>query len=477
MKTLINTALPALALLALGGCATTGAVSSTEPDDVYFSSKDKVTYAAPAAGTGYQSSGYQPNGYGSATTQTQVPASEDANPDYQGGNAQQGTSTDYYDDNYTSYNSVQPSGFGQPYTGPGVSTYNYTPSWSVAPMAYASPFGYGTGLSIGYGYGGFGGYSPFGYGYGYPGYGGFYDPFYSSFYSPFGYGYGSGLSIGFGYGFGGFGGFGYPYGGFGSPYRYGGYGYPGYAYGGGYGGGYGDYGYGRGGARNYVYKQGIMNGSYSNGYDPGAIKVGRRESRYSNAVGSSGAVAPGGASGAGQFSNRRAAAAANSGFDRVVAPGGNAPAANGMTNNGQPAAATMDRSRRFDQNMVNPNSPGAAGAYNQPRAAEVANPGGAQPQRRGGFFREVFANPNPNGGQPQSQNNGYAQPQQRNFDQQQRTFSQPQRTFQQPQQRSFEQPRMEQRSFSPAPSFGGGGGGGGGSFGGGGGGGGGRRGR
>ncbi|RZK94922.1 MAG: hypothetical protein EOO62_30345, partial [Hymenobacter sp.] len=180
MKTLINTALPALALLALGGCATTGAVSSTEPDDVYFSSKDRVTYAAPAAGTGYQSSGYQPNGYGSASTQTQVPATEDANPDYQGSTTQQGTSTDYYDDNYTSYNSVQPSGFGQPYTGPGVSTYNYTPSWSVSPSFYGSPFGYGTGLSLGYGYGGFGGYSPFGYGY--PGYGGFYDPFYSSLY-------------------------------------------------------------------------------------------------------------------------------------------------------------------------------------------------------------------------------------------------------------------------------------------------------
>jgi len=476
MKTLINTALPALALLALGGCATTGAISSTEPDDVYFSSKDKVTYAAPAAGTSYQSSGYQPNGYGSASTQAQTPApaGENANPDYQGGTAQTGTSTDYYDDNYTSYNSVQPSGFGQPYTGPGVSTYNYTPSWSVAPAVYASPFGYGTGLSIGYGYGGFGGYSPFGYGYGYPAYAGFYDPFYSPFYSPWGFGYGSGLSIGFGYGFGGYGGFGYPYyGGFGSPYRYG-YGYPGYAYGGGYGGGYYDgYGYGRGGARNYVYKQGIMNGSYSNGYDPGAIKVGRRESRYADAAGSSGVVAPGGASGAGQFSNRRAASGATSGFDRAVAPGGAVPATSSMTAPNQPAAAAFER-RRFDQNTMNPNSPGATGAYNQPRMAEAANPGAPQPQRRGGFFREMFANPNP--GQAQGQNNGYAQPQQRNFDQQ-RAFSQPQprmeqRSFQQPQQRSFEQPRMEQRSFSPAPSFGGGGGGGG--FGGGGGG---RRGR
>jgi len=467
MKTLFNTALPALALLALGGCATTGAVSSTENDDVYYSSKDRTTYAAPAAGPGYQSSGYQPNGYGSASTQAQTPTSEDANPDYQGSTAQTGTSTDYYDDNYSNYNSVQPSGFGQPYTGPGVSTYNYTPSWSVAPAVYASPFGYGTGLSIGYGYGGFGGYSPFGYGYGYPAYAGFYDPFYSPFYSPWGYGYGSGLSIGFGYGFGGFGGFGYPYyGGFGSPYRYG---YPGYAYGGGYGYG-GDYGYG--GARNYVYKQGIMNGSYSNGYDRDAIKVGRRESRYADAAGSAGLAAPGGAAGAanaGQMNNRRAASGVNSGFDRVAAPGGNAPTTNGFTNNGQPA---MDRGRRFDQNTVNPNSPGAPnGAYNQPRTMSDAANAGGQPQRRG-FFREMFANPgNPNAGQ----GGGYSQPQQRSFDQQ-RAYSQPQqRNFDQ--QRSFSQPRMEQRSFSPAPapSFGGGGGGGG-SFGGGGGGGG-RRGR
>ncbi len=470
MKTLFNSALPALALLALGGCATTGAISSTENDDVYYSSKDRTTYAA-APTTSYQSSGYQPNGYGSASTQAQAPTSENANPDYQGSTAQTGSSTDYYDDNYTSYNSVQPSGFGQPYTGPGVSTYNYTPSWSVAPSFYGSPWGYGTGLSIGYGYGGFGGYSPFGYGYGYPAYAGFYDPFYSPFYSP--WGYGSGLSIGFGYGFGGYGGFGYPYyGGFGSPYRYG-YGYPGYAYGGGYGYGGDYYGYGRGGARNYVYKQGIMNGSYSNGYDPGAIKVGRRESRYADAAGSGGMVAPG--TGApGTMSNRRPAAGANSGFDRVAAPGGNppAPTANGLSN-GQPAV--MDRSgRRFDQATMNSNSPGA---YNQPRTmSEVAPPAAGQPQRRGGFFREMFANPN--GGQPQGQANGYAQPQ-RNFDQQ-RAFSQPQqrafdqqRSFQQPQQRAFEQPRMEQRSFSPAPSFGGGGGGGG-NFGGGGGG---RRGR
>ncbi|RZK29839.1 MAG: hypothetical protein EOO57_18740, partial [Hymenobacter sp.] len=127
MKNLLTATLPALALLALGGCATTGAVTSTEDDGVYYSSKDRTTVATAPAGTGYQNGNYGTNsGYGSATTQ--APAGEDANPDYQGSTTQAGTaSTDYYDNNYSSYNSASPSGFGQPYTGPGVSSYNYTP--------------------------------------------------------------------------------------------------------------------------------------------------------------------------------------------------------------------------------------------------------------------------------------------------------------------------------------------------------------
>ena len=389
----------------------------------------------------------------------QAPATEDANPDYQGGSTQSGTTgTDYYDNSYSSYNSASPSGFGQPYSGPGVSSYNYTPSWSVSPSFYGSPYGYGTGLSLAYGYGGFGGYSPYSYGYGSP-YGGFYDPFYS----PWGYGYGSRFSIGFGYG-----GFGYPYGGYGGygyPYGYGGYGgygYPGYAYGGG-GGYYGADG-GYGGARRYVYKQGIMNGAYANGYDAGAIKVGRRESRYSNAAGSSGATMPSG----GTISNRRASSGANSGFDRVMAPGGNVPTSSGLSNNGQPA---MDRSRRFDQNTMNSNSPGAAaGGFDQQRAANMANPAAAQAQpQRGGFFHEMFSAP-ANGGQGQGQNGGYSQPQ-RGFDQS-RSYSQPSQP-----QRSYSQPQRSYSQPAQAPSYGGGGGGGGSFGGGGGGGGGGRRGR
>ena len=453
MKKILTATLPALALLTLGGCATTGAVSSTEDDGVYYSSADRTTVAPHAArpDTGY--------GYETARVQTQTTqTSEDANPDYQGdGTTQTGSDTDYYDDSYASNS---PSGFGQPYTGPGVSTYNYTPTWSVTPSFYGSPFGYGLGAGIGYGYGGgFGGYSPFGFGY--PGYAGLYDPFYS----PYGFGYGSGLSIGFGYGFGGFG---YPYG-FGS--RFG-----------------SPYGYGYGGARRYVYKNAIVNGGYPNGYDRDAIRVGRRERRAMNAVGGGAIANPGGAGApAGVIGGRRITNSASSGFTNAagVAPGqltGNEPVTGG---------------RRFENPTVNPNSPNGggrgawrgmnngtangapAGSYNQPRSdAASANPGGAQP-RRGGFFRDVFGAPANGGGANNSAQSGFSQPQRANS----------QRAYSPQPDRGFSQPRMEQRTFSQPsqpsqPSFGGsrgggsfGGGGGGAAGGFGGGGGGGRRGR
>ena len=157
MKNLLTATLPALALLALSGCATTGALSSTEDDGVYYSSKDRTTaVAATSPAPGYQNTGSAAD----PSAAQAAPATDDANPDYQGG-TQSGTAsgTDYYDD---SYSSASPSAFGQPYTGPGVSSTNYSPTWSVAPSFYGSPFGYGTGLSLAYGYGGFGGYSPFG---------------------------------------------------------------------------------------------------------------------------------------------------------------------------------------------------------------------------------------------------------------------------------------------------------------------------
>ncbi|MGI4833091.1 MAG: hypothetical protein ACRYFK_06465 [Janthinobacterium lividum] len=453
MKNLLTATLPALALLALGGCATSGALTSTtEGDGVYYSSADKTTsngnLNSVYANRGYNQSvagSANPDGFaynratnaaGAAAPATSAPAAttDDANPDYQGGtvapsgnSSTLGTTSDYYVDN----TATSPSGFGMPYSGPGVSTYNYSPSWSVTPSFYGSPFGYGLGLGIGYGYGGgFGGFgSPYGYGgFGNPyAYSGFYDPFYS----PFGYGYGSGLSIGFGYG--GFGGFGYPFGGY-----YGGYGSP---Y---YGGGYGGYGY-----RSYG---SAASGVYSDGRS--SVLVGPRGSRGGMVM----SAQPNGVI-------NGANAPVNVGAGRRG--GGMVLGANGLA-----APTTTPTVNSIGQ----PN--GSRGAFSNGAALgqpSVATPGGvpagAAGGRRGGFFSGFFGNGanGTAGGQRaqtgQAQANGSYAPQQRQYSQPSgRSYNQS--GFGQPQQRSFSQPSFSQ----PSRSFGGGGGGGGGSFGGGGGG-------
>jgi len=477
MKNLLTATLPGLALLALGGCATSGALTtSTETDGVYYSSSDHTTAVAAPIYSGNGSSGNIP----ARALDDTVPAAttDDANPDYQGGTSQgYATGTDYYSNSYhdgLSTYTPNGSGFNQPYAGPGVSSYNYNPGWSVAPSFYGSPFGYGAGLALGYGYspysmGGFG--SPYG--------GGFYDPFYSPFYSPYGFGYGSGLSIGFGYGFGGFGGFGYPYGGYGyAPY---------YAYRG-YGGGYGyPYGGGYGGEARYrnVAPRTVRGGSVLNGFAPTATNGGNVE------VGNG---------------RRRGAVYANG---SMAAPGNTASApaytagAPGNTNNNTNNATVMPTRRDGGGggNVVGSPSystPGgrANNGYATPAASAGSNAATA-PQasgRRGGFFGGFFGNPNggnPNGGNANGAadpNGAYSQPQRRSYSQQQggtqgqqNSGYQPQRSYQQPQQQMPQRRSYEpapQRSYEPAPqrsysqpSFGGGGGGGG-SFGGGGGGGG-----
>jgi hypothetical protein len=451
MKNLLTATLPALALLALGGCATSGALTtSTENDGVYYSSSDRTTAVASPVYGG--SSGNIP----ARALDDTVPAAttDDANPDYQGGTSQgYATGTDYYSNSYNDgLSSYTPngSGFNQPYAGPGVSSYNYNPGWSVAPSFYGSPFGYGAGLALGYGY------SPYSMGgFGYPYGGGFYDPFYSP------YGYGSGLSIGFGYGFGGFGGFGYPYGGYGG---YGGYPY-GYGYSG-YGRGYGYYdSYGAGYARPVIYTRGAR----ANSPGAGAVLYGSRSNRggavmnASNATGNPNTVNLGG--------NGRPSGGSYTG-NAVALPGGggNAPMPAGPTGRGGRAVSFGD-------------------ATGQPTYSTPASPAATAPQSAGstagrrGFFGGFFgngANPGNPGGQPatagQPMNNAgygtrqrsanYGQSQAQGQPQmQQRAYSQPQRTYSPPQQ------QMQQ----PSRSFGGGnfgGGGGGGSFGGGGGGGG-----
>lgn len=463
MRNLLTASLPGLALLALGGCATSGALTTTtESDGAYYTSADQTT-ATPTGSAVYANRGYSqpyapqqsvagsanPDGfqYNAPTTASgqSLSTAENANPDYAGGTGYAtegyntstlGASSDYYATQISS----NPSGFGVPYTGPGVSSYNYAPAVSVAPSFYGSPFGYGLGLSLGFGYGGFGGY-------GYP-YGGFYSPyaysaFYDPFYSPFGYG-GYGLGYGYGYGYPyGFGGFGYPY----SSFGYGGYGYGGYGY-----GGYGAYRTGSLAPGSYATESG---GRFLSGP---RVNRGGMLARASaiNPAQPTGSGAPG-TVGNNIMAGRR---------------GGYGPAMSGT-------APGMPGNPMLNQQVQRRGAFANGGAIGQPTTAAPGAVPSMQPARRG-FFSGFLGN-GTNGGQPAMNQGGYAgqagQAQGSNMSRR-GGFNQGGFNGGQMQQRSFSQPSMApQRSFSqpsmaPQRSFGGGGGGsfGGGSFGGGGGG-------
>lgn len=478
MKNLLTACLPAVALLALGGCAGTSALTSTEDDGVYYSSKDRTSMVVS-----------QVPSLAPATT-----SDEATNPDYNGGttrqNSQGSGSDQYYDNTYTYMRGV-PSYSSATYYGPGVNYYTpYTPY---------------TSLNMGYGWGGAYGMSPFGY-----------DPFYSPF-----YGYGSGMSISFGFGrpwgYGGFGGYGYsPYGygyggGFYDPFYYNSRFYGGYYGGGGYyGNNYygGNYYYGNnyyGGNRNY-------GGGYANDNGRGRTSGHRtdRTSEGRNNVSSSGGVTSSGPSGV-----------TGSGGGRVrsekVSPNSNVPQSmpNTMANErgrvrseelkansgamtDQPVDTYRNRPRQMDA-VAKPqyrdmdpatNTVGAQPMQDQTTRGEgrgrfrtadaqpqsmpdQMQPAASQPQegqrRRGGFFQNVLGEPINNTGRAADA----AQPRQRTYDQpRQQTYSQPQqRVYEQPRQQTYEQPRQQtyeqpQRSSSQpsysAPSYGGGGGGGGG---------------
>ncbi|MBF9141510.1 hypothetical protein [Hymenobacter properus] len=479
MKNSLTALLPAMALLALGGCASTAGLATSEDDGVYYSSKDRTTAVVAAA---------------------PAPAATDeaANPDYHGGSAKssasQGTGSDqYYDNTYTYMKGVP--------TSPGLAY--YTPYSPYTTLSYAGAYGYGWG-------GGACGFSP------YPCVG-VYDPFYSSFYSPFyspfGYGYRSGISVSFGFGYGrsygyyGYSPFGYGY----SPYGYG-YGgfydpfYSPYYYGGAFYGGY----YGRGGYYGNSYNGGYYgnSGSYDNrgnGRTYGHRTDRASEGRASTAGVNSGSTPAPVPAGGGRMRS-----------EMVVQPG--------TTPTSTPDGVSIERSRgRSDAGSLTstPGQEQSTGGFNrpqrmdrtgqpqyrdmsqpttisaQPDAAPAqgqdirdngrgrwrnadANPQGGQMQptaapqpvenerRRGGFFRNLAGDqPANNGGQTaeQPQRRSYEQPRpQRTFEQPQRTFEQPQqRSYEQPQQRSYEQPRQERTFSQPsysAPSYGGGGGGG-----------------
>ena len=438
MKNLLTACLPALALFALGGCAGTSALTSSEDDGVYYSSKDRTTaivQAAPAPANN----------------------SEDANPDYNGGTAsapaaRQGTgATQYYDNGYTYMRGVPGYGGTSAYYG-GAGLNGYAPYSPYTTLSYA-PYG---GLCTGFGYGWGGGacgYSPYAYG--------GYDPFYSSFYSPYGYGYspygygyGSGVSISFGFGRPYYGGFGY--GGLGYGYSPFGYGYSPYYYGGAYYGGY----YGRGGYYGNSYGGGYYGnngGYYGSGDSRGNGRTyGHRTDRASEggyqAAPASGAGAGGNASTNGHVRGRDAVGGGGTQIVDASIDGNRgrrgeniAPAGGGYN---QPQRMNDGEQPRY-RNMDTPITTNANNGRGRTEVQPQLQPAGApqEGRRRGGFFQNVFGEPVGNGGQAAEQ------PRQRSYEQPR------QQTFEQPRQRSYEQP---QRSYSQpsysAPSYGGGGG-------------------
>jgi hypothetical protein len=230
--------LPALALLA-AGCATTapGTARSTEVDDVYFSSSDRMAPRRAANATPAYDPTAPPAADGSVANPDYNGQQGTANQNYYGGDAYTATprvTSPYYGsfNQFNSGNVYDPfwtgsslaigcgPGWGGGWGGP--SAFAYAPIWSGPRVRF--------GVSFGYGYGGWAG--PM-YGWAGPT---FYDPFYDPFFGPsFGYSYGCG--------------WGYPayYGGWGNSW--------------GWGGGWNGY------------RQGFNDGFYAGG---GGVRSGRR---------------------------------------------------------------------------------------------------------------------------------------------------------------------------------------------------------
>ncbi|MCB2409182.1 YgdI/YgdR family lipoprotein [Hymenobacter lucidus] len=451
MKSILNTVLPAMALLALGGCATTSALTTTEGDGVYYSSKDRTTYNAPARTT--------------AAVQDAAPESTasdaETNPDYsasgKSSSSSQGSSSEYYDEDYGYAQRIRR--FHQP-------AYRSF-SYGYYDPFYSDPFWYGGSAYSYYG----GGYSPYGWG---PGYYGGYDPFYSPY-------YGSSaviINIGFGrpyynpwrYGYGGYGGYGM---GYYDGYRNGLYNGYGYGYGSAYyGGSIGtvrNVNYGPRGTRSVEATTDGRNGTVSSG-------VGRGRSTREGGV-----AAPVG----GTNTTGNATAPAWNGRGRTQAAGGSTDAvatpADVRSGRGREGSEQVLRKSAVfeDERGAQINSRSREGAE-QPRTTEsggrrwrvVENTGdaGSQPaatpaptysEQRRSRVREYSNEQNngQNGGgqvteQPVRRQRTYETPQQP----QQRTYEAPQRTYEAPQQRSYEAPsRSAEPSRSSAPSSGGGG--------------------
>jgi hypothetical protein len=437
MKSILNTVLPAMALLTLGGCASTSALTTTESDGVYYSSKDRTTYNEPAQAT--------------ASTQSSAPESTasdaETNPDYTtSGSSKSSTQSggsEYYDDDYGYAARIRR--FHQPvYRSFG---YGYND------FIYSDPFWYG-GSSYSY-YGG--GYSPYGWGPGY--YGSYYDPFYGPYYGS------SAVIINIGIG--------RPYY---NPWRYGyGYGYGGYGYGGGYGrgyydgyrngGGYGGNYYGGGTQRNVTYGPRNTRSLEATTNNRSSADMGTSTTRRSRVSeggvsGSGGVPNTGGATGTGSTSGGRGRRQAS---DNTIIGGVAPDAGSGRVREGRVQEST-DAGTIQRRDTSYPNSQvGSSGqtATEQPRAAEnggrrwrVVDNGsntGGQPsaaptysEPRRSRVREVYSGGQNSGSQtieqPTRRQRTYeapaSQPQQ-----QQRTYEAPQRTYEAPSRSSSEPSR------------------------------------
>ncbi|TGD78542.1 hypothetical protein [Hymenobacter wooponensis] len=423
MKKSIHSVLPALALLTLGGCAGTSALTTTESDGVYFSSKDRVT--APVA---MQSA-----------TQTQTDASNPgdvANPDYTGDSNSSASSAEYYDNGYSYAERLRR--FHQPaYRGLGMGYYDF---------AYTDPFWYGGPAYAYYP----GAYSRFG--------SAFYDPFYSPFwgggsfisisfgrpwYRPFGYGYSP--YDAYGYGYGGYGGYGYGYGGLGG---FGGY------YGGLGSGYYGGGSYDNNPRNRVVYgprRDGAVDASRATGT---ATSSGPRGQVQQNGVlapatGSTGVVSsPQPIRGRGRI-EADGTSPAPAGSSQGVVSGSNGTDRTGRVLSGD------RREVLSSQPNLDPNGGRRWRVLEQASGQLGAQPSTSpndynQPRRGRGWV---------NDGQPAQQSSGSAeQPARR-----ERAWQQPARTYEQPS-RSYEQPTRSysepSRSYSPSNSGGGNSGGG-----------------
>lgn len=216
-------------------------MASNSNDDVYFDPAKDPKPAAKVVAAQDNSSYQQNNSYNPNQGRIAATHADSTNPNYRDPKFNY---DDYYDNAYAS----RISRFQNPIYGTGYYDSYYTNSYfyngnpamygssiyNYYPSSMYSPYGYGSGMSVGIGYSS-----------------GFYSPssmFYSSYYNPY-YGMGSGFGMSYGMGYG----YGSPYYGMGMGY---GYGSP---Y---YGMGYGMYGYD-------PYSMGYMNGYYSGLYSSG----------------------------------------------------------------------------------------------------------------------------------------------------------------------------------------------------------------